>query len=385
MKENEKKLTDYQQKEIDGIHWEAAFAEKAEAELRANEKAQEFLKKFNPSSVQSFIPHYISHKTMWHKFGEFHLGQQSGHDLKWVEAANEHLKIILQKKLFDLQCLWRAEKITLPGIEICYDFDIWGHDIFNCPFLDPITEEEVELYQEYLQHDDTIALDDNIIINYCNWQAYDNIKEAAETEEPDWEVPEWYIFHNDRLGTGSYLLLPNTRGEKEEFYRDLSRKERKAEIKKTAEADNTPTTAKPPVSNQSYISYYKETDTEDFVNKFEDKLTRQYYKAFKWFDNNSSDAEEYVEMMDELLKADEMIPMEANTDWREGLRKTLIRYRAGKICDALPEALKQYLMTRSMNIGFPHNGNMSREVRYCFLDPILAGRKLNGEPEDLNF
>jgi hypothetical protein len=42
--------------------------------------------------------------------------------IKWIGLASKYLEIIQQKKLFDIQCLWRAEKLELKEISICYQF-----------------------------------------------------------------------------------------------------------------------------------------------------------------------------------------------------------------------------------------------------------------------
>ena len=44
-----------------------------------------------------------------------------------ISLSNVEISDIIletEKKLFDLQCLWRAEQIELESVEICFDFII---------------------------------------------------------------------------------------------------------------------------------------------------------------------------------------------------------------------------------------------------------------------
>ena len=74
----------------------------------------------------------------------------------------ERLKEILQKKLFDMQCLWRAEKIIIPEINVSSDFRYWEANIFNCPFIEPVTENEIEIILKHLTKEEPYRLDHDI-------------------------------------------------------------------------------------------------------------------------------------------------------------------------------------------------------------------------------
>ncbi len=69
-------------------------------------------------------------------YGKRYANNEEQHGIKWVSKVSDHLQYIQQKKLFDAQCLWRAEQLDIPDIQICYDFMIWEKDILNCPFID---------------------------------------------------------------------------------------------------------------------------------------------------------------------------------------------------------------------------------------------------------
>ena len=136
-----------------------------------------------------------------------------------------------------------------------------------------------------------------------------------------------------------------------------------------------------------HLNFYRQENTDWFVETFEDKLTKQYYKAYRWNTRNNNDEEDLDTLMQLLLGADEFVPIEAHYNWKEALKKAGEKYRAKKISEAMPEALEQYELHVSMNIAFPEKENIFslRPARDAILKEILKGRQLNGELEDLNF
>lgn len=387
MSEEEKKLSDAQQQQIDAINKDAAFRKKAEKEMTANESIQNYLKQFNPASVTQFINQYLTYKTMWHHHGEFYLRQHEKHDLQWIEDASKRLQEIQQKKLFDLQCLWRAGKIELPGIEISFDFQIWEDNVLNCSFIEPITKDDVELYQQYLLQNN-VDLDDSMMFSFINWQSYAELKEAYESGNASHNFPEWYDFYNGRKGTGVYMTLPDLKGEKENFYRKLvvdldpERKKASAQIRESLANPLKPRSDK---EGRPIISFHREEFTNWFVETFEDKLTRQYYRAYSWNNRNRDDEEELEAAMAFLYSAEEYVPIEGHYDWKEAVKKAAQTFRRKKISEALPEAFDQYLLNKSMNIAFPSKESPLLQACETIKKEIIKGRILNGEPGDLNY
>lgn len=389
MSDNEKKFTPHQQKEIDKINQEAAIRKKAEEELMANKDIQEFFRKFNPDSVTRFIEHYLNYKTIWHQHGENYLKWQDDEESKWIDAANEHLPNIQQKKLFDLQCLWRAEKITLPGVDICYDFQIWESNILQCPFIDPITADEVELYQEYLLQENA-ELENELHYSYISWQSYNELKAAYNTGNDRHNFPEWYDFYNSRKGTGVYMSLPDIRGEKEQRYHDVGLgldPKREEAVKSIREVLTNPEKERKDKEGLPYLDTYCKATMYNFVHSFEDKLTKRYYKAYEWFLRNETDQDDVMEVVEMLLDAGEMVPIEGHYDWQEALFKAGKKYKARMIAESMPEAFAQYQLQQSMNIMPPTKELLLNldVVKQTLIKDILNGRKELGEPEDLNF
>jgi hypothetical protein len=346
------------------------------AELDNSKAVQNYFKKFNKVSVDMFKDNYVRHKSYWYMSPERNADKNESEQLQWIQKAFEHLEVIQQKKLFDVQCLWRAEKVLYKEIEICEDFVVWENEILNCPFIEPVNQDDIRLYAQYLQSNDA----ENELDFWESWQDYNELKEAYENNNSDYNFPEWYSFHNTHTGSGALLLLPDIRGEKEAFYYDLHFEEQRRKNKEEEEEYERNRDARPS------LDYYDPEVVEYFVTKFESKDVQKIYKEYAHANRHEDKEERLYDIMKELLYTDEQIPIEAHYDWYQALELALKKYRCRKIAEALPAALEQYQMHIDMGIAFPVEGKKFREqMRKIWLDNILSGRRINGDPEDLNF
>lgn len=341
-------------------------------ELEENEKVQQYFQRFLPFSVESFKQSYLSEKSMWMQHGSYYTESMELDEVKWVYSAFEHLQTIQQKKLFDAQCLWRAEKLIIPEVEITADFMIWENDILNCPFIEPVAMDDVELYNMYLQEENKQDLN-----FFEHWQDYKEIKEAYNTDNGNRNFPDWYEFYNGRRGTGVLMNLPDIRGEKEEFYRDIHfRYEREKNAAKNEEWDRN-RDKRPVLSNYAHMDF--------FVTNFENKESQALYKAYKWGSRNYNKEDDLRGDLDLLFSAEENVPIAAHDNWMEAIRKAAESYRAKKIIEAIPQAWEQYMLNIQTGIAFEPNGVSYKNLKEMIKEQILAGRVLNGEPKDLNF
>lgn len=380
-------LTPQQQKELDTVNWRIDFQQKTMERLRTDPAIQEYFTNFNEVSVEQFMTSYCLQKTNWYQYAELHQQLQEKDELRWIEEAFWHMELIQQKKLFDLQCLWRAEHIQLPGVELCVDFGYWQENVLNCPFVDPITEEEIELYREYLAGND-VQLREELYFSF--FQNYEGIKDAHQSEGEDGNMFEWYEFYNSRKGTEHYLSLPNIRGRKEAYYIALARStnpEKQAAIAEMQRAfAHRPGDTFIDRNGKEMLNAYSPETLSYFINKFEDKQTREYYKAAKWFSRNHDEKDQLDNSIDLLLSANEEIPIGPHHDWKEAIHEAARRYTIRKISEMMHEAYEQYRMNISMNISFPcRNKEQMTSAKKTVMEDILLGRKLNGDPEDLNF
>ncbi|HEX7413046.1 MAG TPA: hypothetical protein VF411_03290, partial [Bacteroidia bacterium] len=114
-------------------------------------KIKKHFKEYDPTSVQHFVETYAHDRHRFTKSADHYQLRAEEITCPFLDESEERLKWIQQKKLFNLQCLWRAGKIQLEGVETTYDILQWENNLYNCPFLPPITEEEVELLVRFLK------------------------------------------------------------------------------------------------------------------------------------------------------------------------------------------------------------------------------------------
>ena len=265
--------------------------------------------------------------------------------------------------------------------------------MLNCPFITTISEDEVDMYIQYLQSFNF----ENEQGWMDNWQDYEEIKEAYNSDSENRNFPEWYDFHNGRTGGSVYFLLPDIRGNKEEFYMNLWRKElhlKVAEIKKQEEEIKQQPDYKEElittdeqgtiIDKRPWLDYHKKGWMKWFVNTFESKQTQENYLKF----SGQFSFEDYDEFLEDDLRtlgeSGEVIPIQGWYDWKEAIHKTAQNYRVRKIIEALPEAYQHYQMRVEMKPPFETS---AEPIDYfdghgkC----ILRGRELNGEPRDFDF
>lgn len=379
----EERLDKQAKEDVDEIEKWTALQKGWVQDLRTNPRYKPHFEKYIPSSVENFIDSYTTRKMFWLRYGPRQKETIENRATEYKDKAYELMWEIQQKKLFNLQCEWRAEKIQLPGVEICNDFMYWEHHIKRCPFMPPITEDEIELYRQYL-----LSTDYRKLGWLEQWQDYDEMKSEYEGDDDTISMPEWYMFYDMRKGTGILLTYPDVRGMKEKIYEDAARakyrekfeREKKEHPEKYPEPDKRP-----------YLKYYPYMESLDaFVREFEDKKTYELFVAYETESKNEEvdmelDAHSLVFDLEDIT---EKVPVTANADWRQALHDALHTYRQQKIAEALPAAHEEYLMR--MNIGISHPGGEETEETYVqirenYKKLIIEGRILLGEPGDLNF
>ena len=347
-------------------------------EIEQNEAIQNYFKGYKQASIDSFIKEYLVHKYLWFRFGDMYKQLADDHKSQWIEIAHDHLEIILQKKLFDIQCLWRAEQIELEGIEICYDFVVWQNDIFNCPFLEPITESDIVMYQQYFLSEDTELQDYDA---GEEWQDYEERKAGYLNPDDDdyLDMPEWYEYHNLRTGNTNLLILPDVRGTKEKFYSDLFFKNKEEKEAKQEQPEGIPN-----ADNRPSLSGYNEEMVSFFVKTFESKDIQNKHKYYT--ENNAvRDNMYYEDLVRELIEARENIPIRANEDFREALILANNEYRRKKVGAHLPLAFEQYQFNIKMGFSVGGEDLFYKGLRETYAQRLIDGRVLNGEEPTLDF
>ena len=361
---------------IKDLHEEKDLKIKWRLELEENLFVETYFEGYHASSSANFIDHYLNQKYLWHKYGDFYREQTERKRSKWINQAHEQLEAILQKKLFDMQCLWRAEQIQIEGIEVIFDFNIWKEDIMNCPFIETITAEDIELYSEFLLQGN-IELRD---LGYYDWQNYEEIKDDHTEDYDQSSTSDWYEFHNKRTGNGSLLLLADKRGDKENFYRELNFAATRAA---NADKEPEPTVA---LDARPFLDYYDKQVIESFVNTFEVGDFRKKHKNYtEGRGNTNFDSMHYREVFETIMSLEEPLPIASNGDFKEAMLKAYNDYCLKKIAEHLPLAHEQYLFNKKMGFSSEKKDNRYIGMRERIIERILDGRELHGEARTLDF
>lgn len=346
-------------------------------EIEQNKEIQAHLDKYRKSSVDAFITHYVNHKFQVYRYGDMYIKLAEDERTKWIDLAHEQLKCIQQKQLFDLQCQWRAEQIKLNGVEKCIDFKKWEEDILNCPFLKPISESDIELYQEFLTK---FELDFANQFWNIEWQDYDEIKGGYDEDSEETSIPEWYQFHYENSETSSLLLLPDIRGEKEEFYRRIWYVNQNKEIEKKQKDQPIKLT-----DNRPYLNASDRGMMSFLFSNFEDQLTQKRDQYYRMAIEEYRDTSIYEDMFRELIEANEDVSIDGHYDIKQAVEMAYNSYYAKKTAEHLPLAYEQYLLTRKMGFVIKGERDYFGDLDDIYTKSILGGRELNGEPRDFNF
>ncbi|WP_345054982.1 hypothetical protein [Hymenobacter glaciei] len=230
-------------------------------ELQTNPAYQPHFAGYTPDSVAAFIEQYALRKAGYVFDGPQRAKYFEAGSTEVQERAQTQLWSIQQKKLFDLQCRWRAGLFQHPDIHVTDQFDYWGRHPERCPFLPAITPEEVALYLDYLNQPDCPEGDWSRYRRTPLWQDYHHLRsehypdelallppdshvftgseEAFDDEDEDEEedkddfddddeeedegpaYPSWYRFYDQHHGTGHLRHLHNVRGLREQHYQQL--------------------------------------------------------------------------------------------------------------------------------------------------------------------
>lgn len=355
--------------------------------MKTNPEIQAYLNGFKSSYVENFIDGYAQSKSLFMEYGEFYEDLNERHETRFIEEAEDCLRAIQLKKLFDLRCQWSAELITIPGIIVSPDFWIYANDILNCSFIEPINKRDIELYIDY--------------INSNQYDRYSDIHffsiENHRSNNEDEEFPAWFEYNNLHTGNNKYLQLPDLRGEKENVYRALWRNERQMQIEtkfETGELERPVADDRPTISNYQYhdvLNFMKKFETADAIRKFE--ANHKHAGMASLGDEEQDDESDYLdERVEEIMLAltampDVKIAVEANADWRKALMEGWYKYERTELIKALKPAFSDYLFRKQNNIQFSkhRDDDFDLELSNSVKEQILRGRELNGEPRDFNF
>jgi len=357
---------DHYDQEADDFGEQARIAEETEARLAADPAMQAWLKNFWGDGG-GLLAHYAEKKARYLVHGPSWLAAEESRATQPLTEATERLWEIQQKKLFNLQCEWRAGLLDLPGVETGAEFADWGRDITRCPLLPPIGAEDVALYRAYLLGDDCVDVGAGII-GQPTWQEYDLFRqwhrlEEAGSESPGHDLgralpdgmqdsfgrlfnllfryPEWYAYYDLYRGTGPLLRLPDERGP--------------APSPALAAPPEEPPTdpLEPPLRHLSTTDLQL---SEALIKRFESRDVLRFMRAMEFQPEQDAETEAMYAVYEELCEARDPVPVAAGPDWRECLRQAQVAHEKRTLTDALPAAYRDYCLREQAGIAHPPLG-----------------------------
>ena len=387
----------YLQDEADKHQAEANAAAIVAADLLTNARYDEFFAPYQPTLRQSFAHHYVLHRQHWVNDGERE-DARPGRNLNLHEKeAYRALWAIQQKKVFDLQCRWRAEEVRdVPGVLIADDFQTLGHDIEHCTAVPPITPDEFALFLAWVQQADYAANFDDMFDSRFGWQQFRLVRETLVPDAPPIAgrviptpkvVPDWYRFHNAHTGHGRLLYLPDVRGTKEDRYWDAWRAG-EDEKKAIAEAAGT----LPPVDPRP--SYLQGDElralAQAFARHFEPPRLNRWREMSELLHPPVTEEErQFNTMVARMQMMTEPVPVAAGPDWRTATRDAFLAHCHRKLVECLPLVYEEYQQRQGWGIAQPNRLEDNFALKYdlagLYRSWILDGRTRLGEPENFDF
>jgi hypothetical protein len=348
-------------------------------DLNENSRYKIFFEQYNSESIERFKTYYAKEKAELLVYNKHKVELIESSEYMFSNMAWDQLWEIQQRKLFDMQCLWRAKQIDIPEIKVSYDFTIWDNHIKQCPFLTPITQEEFDRYLQYFEvtsYDDIFSNDFNCIgwQNYEDLKAYHFDKKTKFEEDP----PAWYEYYEQVTGRFSYYHLPDIKGELEDKYFEAARNRDK---------DKNTNQAQAPKDNRPSFDYYLPDELQKFSKLFEEYST-QYIrdccdKYYDIYDDRDLDVATEI-----LHFTDKPIYLNSNLNWRESIIEAANNFTKQKIIEVFPDVYKNYLFRVQNGLGFVNEDKKdvseNNFISY-FRNMILDGREILGEPRDFNF
>ena len=373
-------------KRVDYTDW---TVEEHEDYLRTHPPYLAAYAKYEPKSVEKFIEDYARRKFEMYEHQERYKESYEEHQTQFLTAAEAFIDMILQKKLFNLQCQWRAKQIDLPLVHTTYDFEHWEENIRACPFIEPVRPDEIDLCVRYLKEEVDFSEDMEIGEWQCHWFFKNQlIREEFEDNPNDVrapvklphenicrELPEFYVYFDLHQNTSDLFFLPDIRGDIEKRYEMEGRRLKKAREEAALKAKGEwkePEPMKPWVE-VPYLSLYSR-QCEDFVEEAEDEDTKELYKQYQhsmYGDDDSGISPEIEDCIEFLRKFNEPIPIEAGDDWTIALLIATRKFKQAKIIEMMPYAYDTYLL--EFDADEPLESLILRRAAHYHYDPVAKG------------
>ena len=348
-------------------------------DLKTNPKYQKYYEGYAPAAVDSFIKSYADQKLRCLEHGRKKDNLEERNQLHWLKVATEHFMIIQRKKIFDAECLWNANELKIAEIETSGDFYGWYENLFNCPFVSPIGKEDIRLYIRFLQ-----LYSAPLYLHYTMWESlYDDYHRFRKGKKAYSNLPAYYVFHTRETGNDRYLELPDTRTAREQHYiglqREANREEDEAREKALAATRD----------NRPRLSHYDPAVVQQFVKRFESREMQGWSAAYEKALGEKSDKKSNImNTISILLEEDKPLPINKAAPFEKALDQAYLIKATAELIEAIPRAYDEYLLKQEMQMHpKPRQEVLDWQQKMGGIGKanIIAGRKLAGEPENLDF
>lgn len=325
-------------------------------ELKANPKAIAFLSAYDEGSAERFLESFASTKELLLKHGEFWREHQ--HKDVYRDRAEDLYWIIAQKKLFNLQCQWRAGLIELPVIN-SWEFLYWEQNINSCPYVEDATEQEIEVLIQYLESSQYYEID-NLP---DEWQHYEEFKDEKTGIGAGDYYPDWYHFYDNHFGTQNLILLPDIKGEEEDKYRAIWRN-------RNGYDREIPPPKKPFIE-------YDDDFTEKFIREVEDYKLLDYYRLYNASNENDFEIEQLEAIIERFFKEPERVPIPAGP-FPDAIFQAdhLLTVKYLKVL--IPDIHQNHLERKAMGISYERR-SFDDDLTHFVQSQIDFGKKQLGE------
>lgn len=305
-------------------------------ELLNNEALWKHYSEYSEASIENLIEVYALYKARLTIHGNYTRYHHEYVLEEWTDRCWFALGEIQSKKLFDLQCRWRAGEIDdLPGIKWTHDFGGLGIPVLDYEAIPPVTEADIDHYISYLK---TPAGQIQIYYGLNSHQNYDQIRRAHVNGNG--YMPEYYNYHYQTYGNTHLLTLPDIREEEEDRLIDLAIDLNKKRIAAKKE--------KPQPAIKPSVPYHREEAKIALAEFLGEKQMVTFLRDLeKWVNEKPSFETDWA--MDYLSRCyPDSVPMPAAPCWQEAIQRAALDHISLKVQEKLPGTYEEYLMKKQL-------------------------------------
>jgi len=359
-------------------------------EIATSEEHQKFLAQFdNRGAVM--LKYFANYKADFILEGDQSVQINNKYLDEYLSICWSSLEQIQNKKLFDLQCQWRAGHIkSLPDINTTEDFKAVKEKILDYRGIPPVSEEEVGIYIDYLHCYDISA---NAEWNYRKWyttyfQDHQIVKDiilGKEVDEHNKADYSYFQYCYNRFGGYDLLALPDVKKDKEEYYMQLvAKKNKRKQAHGNGNNDGAATARKVnepfKINYRCGTSYLKEMALLVGNKKLAEHIDCKVRRHDNGLFTSLSFAIDYLKDLPQ-----EDIQLDEDKEWKSTILEAVEKHKIKNAIGLLPTVYEEYKMKWEQNIRITAEKKYPYSIHHMYNNFVLEGRELNGEPRDFNY